>query len=74
MATDLGVYDDYIASHLAGSDILLLEANHDISMLEAGSYFAPDKIKGSTCCINRSPKHFYHHADTLYMVRMFMGY
>ncbi|MCI9078181.1 MAG: MBL fold metallo-hydrolase [Lachnospiraceae bacterium] len=38
VATDLGIYDDYIASHLAGSDILMLEANHDISMLESGKY------------------------------------
>lgn len=38
MATDLGMFDDYIIEHLAGSDILLLEANHDISMLEAGKY------------------------------------
>lgn len=38
MATDLGMFDDYIIEHLAGSDILLLEANHDISMLEAGHY------------------------------------
>ncbi len=38
IATDLGMFDDYIISHLEGCDILLLEANHDISMLEAGKY------------------------------------
>ena len=38
MATDLGEYDGYIVEHLVGSDMLLLEANHDISMLEAGKY------------------------------------
>lgn len=38
VATDLGMFDDYIVEHLAESDILLLEANHDISMLEAGKY------------------------------------
>ena len=43
MATDLGKFDDYIVDHLAGSDILLLEANHDISMLEAGKYPYPLK-------------------------------
>lgn len=37
-ATDLGVYDDYITEHLSGSNILYLEANHDIKMLEAGPY------------------------------------
>lgn len=38
MATDLGKYDDYIISKLAGSEILLLEANHDINMLMVGAY------------------------------------
>ncbi len=38
VATDLGTYDDYIISHLAGSEILLLEANHDIAMLQVGPY------------------------------------
>lgn len=38
MATDLGVYDEYTISHLKNSEVILLEANHDISMLEAGSY------------------------------------
>jgi len=38
IATDLGMFDDYIINHLEGCDILLLEANHDISMLEAGKY------------------------------------
>lgn len=38
MATDLGVYDAYTIEHLAGSDCLLLEANHDITMLEQGPY------------------------------------
>lgn len=38
VATDLGMYDDYIISHLQGSELLLLEANHDINMLQVGSY------------------------------------
>ena len=38
IATDLGVYDDYIVQHLEESDVLFIEANHDISMLEAGPY------------------------------------
>jgi len=36
--TDLGYYDDYIIKQLKGLDFLLLEANHDIRMLETGSY------------------------------------
>ncbi len=38
IATDMGKYDEYIIGHLEGSEFLLLEANHDISMLEAGKY------------------------------------
>lgn len=38
MATDLGKYDDYIISKLEGSEILLLEANHDVNMLMVGGY------------------------------------
>ena len=45
VATDMGKYDDYTVEHLAGSELLLLEANHDISMLEAGSYPYPLKCR-----------------------------
>ncbi len=38
IATDLGKYDDYIIDHLQGSELIMLEANHDISMLESGAY------------------------------------
>lgn len=38
VATDMGKFDEYTISHLEKSDVLLLEANHDISMLESGSY------------------------------------
>lgn len=38
IATDLGKYDDYILSKLDGSDLLLIEANHDINMLMVGKY------------------------------------
>ncbi len=38
VATDLGTYDDYTLGHIGDSDGMLLEANHDITMLEAGSY------------------------------------
>ena len=41
--TDLGIYDDYLIEKLQGLDILLLEANHDVRMLEAGSYPYPLK-------------------------------
>lgn len=38
VVTDLGVYNDYTVSHLKDLDAVLLEANHDIRMLQVGSY------------------------------------
>lgn len=38
IATDLGDYDDYLVDGLKDSDALLLEANHDIRMLQVGRY------------------------------------
>ncbi len=38
VCTDLGKYDDYIVDKLSGVSTLLLEANHDVKMLEVGSY------------------------------------
>lgn len=38
VATDLGTFDDYIISHLENCDALLMEANHDINMLQVGAY------------------------------------
>ena len=38
IATDLGIYNDYIVENLQGLDALLLEANHDVNMLQVGSY------------------------------------
>ncbi len=38
VCTDLGVYNEYTVECLKGMDVLLLEANHDVRMLQAGSY------------------------------------
>lgn len=38
LATDLGKYDDYIVSKLKDSDLLFIEANHDVNMLMVGKY------------------------------------
>lgn len=38
VATDLGCYNGYIKQKLENSNILFIEANHDIKMLEVGSY------------------------------------
>ncbi len=38
VATDMGVYNDYIVDNLKGLDALVLEANHDIRMLQTGVY------------------------------------
>lgn len=36
--TDLGEYDDYIVESLKGVNALILEANHDVNMLQVGPY------------------------------------
>ena len=36
--TDLGVYNEYTIACMQGMDAVLLEANHDIRMLETGPY------------------------------------
>ncbi len=38
VVTDLGYYDYQLVEHLQGLDALLLEANHDLRMLEVGPY------------------------------------
>ncbi len=36
--TDLGCYDDYTVDSLQGLDAILIEANHDVNMLQVGPY------------------------------------
>lgn len=43
VATDLGVYDNYTVAHLKHLNAVVLEANHDIHMLEVGPYPYPLK-------------------------------
>lgn len=38
VATDLGTYNDYVVEHLKESEVLLVEANHDVNMLQVGPY------------------------------------
>lgn len=38
MATDLGVYDEYILSKLNMCNLLFIEANYDVAMLQTGRY------------------------------------
>lgn len=38
IATDMGHYDEYTVEHLKSLDALLLEANHDVHMLQMGGY------------------------------------
>lgn len=49
MVTDLGCFDDGIVHNLENSDLLYVEANHDIRMLQAGPYPYPlkQRILGS---------------------------
>ncbi|MCD8224807.1 MAG: MBL fold metallo-hydrolase [Clostridiales bacterium] len=48
VATDMGHYDQYVIDHLQGLDAILLEANHDVHMLQAGPYpyFLKQRILG----------------------------
>ncbi len=43
VATDMGTYNDYTVECLRGMDALLLEANHDVHMLQVGPYPYPLK-------------------------------
>lgn len=38
ICTDLGIYNDYTVECLKGMDAILLEANHDVNMLQVGPY------------------------------------
>lgn len=38
VATDMGHFDDYIVENLKNVDVAVIEANHDIRMLECGNY------------------------------------
>ena len=43
VATDMGMYNDYIIRNLKNLDAVLIEANHDENMLEVGPYPYPLK-------------------------------
>ncbi len=43
VATDMGCYDQDIVDKLTGLDAILLEANHDVNMLQVGPYPYPLK-------------------------------
>ncbi len=43
VCTDLGCYTDYTVECLKESDVILLEANHDVNMLQVGPYPYPLK-------------------------------
>ena len=38
VATDLGYLPANVRDHLRGSDVLIIESNHDVEMLRGGSY------------------------------------
>ena len=38
IATDMGTFNPYVVNNLKGLDAVLLEANHDVRMLQAGPY------------------------------------
>jgi len=49
VATDIGEPTDTIRGHISGSDIVLIECNHDLEMLKNGRYPKPlkERISGS---------------------------
>lgn len=49
VCTDLGIYNDYTVECLKGLNAILLEANHDVNMLQVGPYPYPlkQRILGS---------------------------
>ncbi len=49
MVTDLGYFDHYIVDQLKSSDVLYVEANHDVNMLQVGPYpyYLKQRILGS---------------------------
>lgn len=38
IVTDLGTYDDYTVESLKGMNVYMIEANHDVNMLQVGPY------------------------------------
>lgn len=50
VVTDLGMFDSYVVENLKGLDAVLLEANHDVRMVQAGryTYALKQRILGST--------------------------
>ncbi len=49
IATDLGYFSDTVRENISGSDMVMLEANHDVEMLKAGRYpyFLKRRILGN---------------------------
>lgn len=45
VCTDLGVVTDSVRTAITGSDVLLIESNHDIDMLKNGPYPMPLKVR-----------------------------
>ena len=48
IVTDTGIYTDKIKEAVRGSDLLVMESNHDVNMLEVGPYpyYLKKRIKG----------------------------
>lgn len=50
VATDLGIFNEYTIEALQGMNALLLEANHDVNMLQVGPYpyYLKQRVLGNT--------------------------
>ena len=64
VCTDLGYVSDTVSEAISGSDLILLESNHDVRMLENGPYpyHLKQRIKGkrghlsNECCADEAQK------------------
>jgi len=63
VATDLGYLPVNVRDHLRGSDVLIMESNHDVEMLRGGPYPWTVKAAGRQQCgasFERETRGFLH--------------
>lgn len=72
--TDLGTYDENMIDKIKNLDVLLLEANHDVHMLQVGSYPYPlkQRILGEKdISLTNCPVSFWEKCSTTISIRLF---
>ncbi len=77
LATDIGHINEQLVSYIEGSDMVLLEANHDVEMLKCGSYpyFLKQRILGENGHLsNESAGSLAAHLVKSKMTRCLLGH